>query len=826
MGIKFLRIGLILVIVYVSVAGGVSEHLPIIRIAHQTGLALLLAGWLINLLWTRRPFPRTPLDYPLLLVGGAWLVSVLFSHDLRVSLAYFWPICTRILAFYALVDIARRLPLRWFMEGLMIFGAALVIFSAVEFVAWYWGLSILPKFVQSWPAVGAGVIPPYVHNLSLLLNYNNPEAAYCLLLIPVVFAWSNTARQRDFRWALRAILAGLVVTLILTQSRGGYLGGLAAVGILTLAGLVRPETRSRLPAVLRPLLEPRRLIAATVLGLAVYAAGILWITVNATGSDVARKDLWTSALQMFRDHPITGVGLRQFAAVRLWYPNSDASPSYLPLQHAHDLYLHLLAEGGLVVVAALLGLVGAFGRVWWQTWTQADARLRRRLEGILAALVGFAIHNLVDSFIATQLIVPVLILVAYVVTRHSPDAPARRVAWRQQRLTGVALALVIGVQIAFIPWQQASLLHERALSLLVTERPVQALAEERRAIRLDPRMDLYRLQEADILGRLADRFPENYLDDAIIAYEDSLDRNPAWGMGWHDLGALYAQAGRYEEAIAAGQQAVHWDPRQGGYSFQLAQYYEAAGHLEEAYQAYFDALKVQPALASSEYWTDPAAPERAQVLPAAIAYFSDQPDVAFDIAVYAGDLDTAARLAQQNQEIWTGDLWTTSGRTCLYCFDISRREYNPRIRQYLMKAERLLSDGDPANDEARRAAQTALFVGEGRASWGWYQVVRAQGDSLAVSTLENDLARAVPFMPDYRGSFPTRVYGTDAMLSILPQARTPILARMALDPWVALARHYEDAGNWTEARDWYEAVLEFDPYYRSVHERQAMLASK
>jgi tetratricopeptide (TPR) repeat protein len=70
------------------------------------------------------------------------------------------------------------------------------------------------------------------------------------------------------------------------------------------------------------------------------------------------------------------------------------------------------------------------------------------------------------------------------------------------------------------------------------------------------------------------------------------------------------------------------------------------------------------------------------------------------------------------------------------------------------------------------------------------------------------------------------VYGTDASLSILPQARTPALARMTLDPWLTLARNYEEAGEWKDARDWYKSILELDPYNWEVRDHLATLPAE
>ncbi|MCZ7542425.1 MAG: hypothetical protein M5R40_02290 [Anaerolineae bacterium] len=90
---------------------------------------------------------------PLLVYAAAWLVIALLARDPRVSVEHLWPLLVRILGFYLLVDIMRRGRQRWVMEALFLVGGAVVVLSAVELAAWYFGLPLVPGFVQGWPQV-------------------------------------------------------------------------------------------------------------------------------------------------------------------------------------------------------------------------------------------------------------------------------------------------------------------------------------------------------------------------------------------------------------------------------------------------------------------------------------------------------------------------------------------------------------------------------------------------------------------------------------------------------------------------------------------------
>ncbi|HID86926.1 MAG TPA: O-antigen ligase domain-containing protein [Anaerolineae bacterium] len=80
---------------------------------------------------------------------------------------------------------------------------------------------------------------------------------------------------------------------------------------------------------------------------------------------IERLAHWQAALGMWRDHPWLGVGIGNYVAA---YPRYALPRWDDPLGHAHNYYLNIAAETGLVgLVAYLLFLAAAF----WQTWRAA-----------------------------------------------------------------------------------------------------------------------------------------------------------------------------------------------------------------------------------------------------------------------------------------------------------------------------------------------------------------------------------------------------------------------------------------------------------------------
>jgi hypothetical protein len=110
-----------------------------------------------------------------------------------------------------------------------------------------------------------------------------------------------------------------------------------------------------------------------------------------------RAVLWRAAARMFADHPLTGVGPDNF---RLAYGSYAGLTGADQRTHSNNMYLEMLAGGGLIVAAA-------FGCLLWQVGSCAIAITRRAggaagaaAPGVAAALLAIAVHASVDSFLS------------------------------------------------------------------------------------------------------------------------------------------------------------------------------------------------------------------------------------------------------------------------------------------------------------------------------------------------------------------------------------------------------------------------------------------
>jgi O-antigen ligase len=104
-----------------------------------------------------------------------------------------------------------------------------------------------------------------------------------------------------------------------------------------------------------------------------------------------RSEVWSAAISMSVHHPL-GVGVDNF----YWYYPQFSGRSD-QLDHAHNLFLNMLAERGLVGLAAFILFVGALFRVLTRTLQRASRRLDVALLGaLIATFAGYLVHSIFE----------------------------------------------------------------------------------------------------------------------------------------------------------------------------------------------------------------------------------------------------------------------------------------------------------------------------------------------------------------------------------------------------------------------------------------------
>jgi O-antigen ligase len=249
----------------------------------------------------------------------------------------------------------------------------------------------------------------------------NYLAANLVLVTPLALAIASVQVTPARRKLWLAGALALVAMLLLTSSRGGFLGLLVAVAIFLY------RQRGAGPAV--GFLAALMLIALpTNLGeraLATFFGGEGPAGLEA--SNEAHTSLFWAALRMIADAPLTGVGPYNFKTLSAAY--SGLERDFI----AHNSYLELAAELGLPVLLIFLLLVAAsfrgLGRAVRPTADPQGRELAAWAQGLGSGLIGFLVAGL---FISAQyekwfwLVVFLSIVVERLAARRErlPAAPA------------------------------------------------------------------------------------------------------------------------------------------------------------------------------------------------------------------------------------------------------------------------------------------------------------------------------------------------------------------------------------------------------------------
>jgi O-antigen ligase len=358
-----------------SLPGSPTTGLTLVKAA---GFVLALA-WLTTLATRRAEAPLLFRDHPWLAYSVVFfltwsLASMLWAQD---------PISARfetsrlaqnaVLLFIVFTAISRRQHLLWVMGA-------------------YLGGAFLTALVGLAGGSSSEQFGPYADTGRLSGGISDPNELAAILIPAVVIAAFLIAVTKPplTRWLLASLVLVLALALFFTQSRGGLLS-LAVVVVVTplLAGPVR----------LRALVV---ILTVAALGVGYYSlvappAALSHVTKFSVGSGTGREDLWRVSIQMFRDHPITGVGTGNFQAVEPRYAVRNINLQRVDLvvdtpKVAHNTYLHILTELGIVGFAAFATMVvGSLA-----TAVIAIRRLARRGErrmeilgrGVLIGTIG------------------------------------------------------------------------------------------------------------------------------------------------------------------------------------------------------------------------------------------------------------------------------------------------------------------------------------------------------------------------------------------------------------------------------------------------------
>lgn len=221
--------------------------------------------------------------------------------------------------------------------------------------------------------------------LRVYSTFANPNVfgEFLLLMVPLVTSLVFYVKKPLWKWILMGIDGLLLVNLVLTYSRGCYVG-------LALTAVVFLWQYSK-----------KWLLAALAIGipvgLAVMPASVMNRLMSigdlSDGSTNYRMMIYTGTLLMLADYWFSGVGIGE-KAYNAIYPLYALSGIAAP--HAHSLFFQSAVSFGLVGLVYIMILLFAYQRQMTRHTLQMERRDRFLMLGFGSLMAGFALQSVFD----------------------------------------------------------------------------------------------------------------------------------------------------------------------------------------------------------------------------------------------------------------------------------------------------------------------------------------------------------------------------------------------------------------------------------------------
>jgi O-antigen ligase len=370
----------------------------------------------------------------LLPLGGVLLPAGLNIDGISSSLS-FDPYSTRfflIRLFFYIVFFAASLTYLNRLSKLKTVTIILIAFGGL--IAFY---SILQR-VETPAAIYGLREPPQAQPFGTYVNRHHFAALMEMTLgltLGLIFAGRLRGNRLPFLIAAASVMA---IAIVLTGSRGGMIGFLALLVFVAAAGIVSRKVDGGH--------DSERSGSSRNLAYAAGGAAFFLLTVGLTlflgGADPllrsagidpgagdftsGRAQFWQTALKIFYDHPIIGVGLDAFGAA---YSRYDISSGALRVEQAHNDYLQILADAGILgFICVAVFIILLFRQGFVVIRDSSDDFRRGAAIGALAGCLGILIHSFFDFPLRTPAngFIFLLLVVTVVAVVEQPAAHRRR----------------------------------------------------------------------------------------------------------------------------------------------------------------------------------------------------------------------------------------------------------------------------------------------------------------------------------------------------------------------------------------------------------------
>lgn len=238
--------------------------------------------------------------------------------------------------------------------------------------------------------------------MRIISTFDNPNilAEYLILTIPITFALlynSNSLLKKLFSLFEIAVQG---MCILLTYSRGGWLGLFLAMLIFAFFVDRKLLLLYAVAGIGLIIINPKSIVTR-----------LITIVSLEDSSNAYRIPLWKASIHMIRDFWLNGIGLG-IDAFRAIYPQYMMQG--IVAAHSHNVFLQLFVEAGIFGLVGFVVFVFNSLRMNFIAFVKGvDIKIKRISISVVASILGLLLHGLVDYvFFSNRIIMMFWVLIS------------------------------------------------------------------------------------------------------------------------------------------------------------------------------------------------------------------------------------------------------------------------------------------------------------------------------------------------------------------------------------------------------------------------------
>ena len=349
------------------------SSMPLAGICIWTSLSVILK----SIYDKRFKWRREGVGVALILFLAVLLVSSIFSFARNSSIVVWAMYFVFVTFYFAVINTVKTREMLYGLLRLFAISGALVALYGVM------------QYVFGWTTTNAWIDEEMFaeDTMRVYSTLANPNVLgeYLLLVLPPTLVFFLKDKVKSWsKWVYLGIGGIMLICLILTQSRGCWLGFMATVAVFVT--FYEGRLWGLIPLVLcaMPFILPQTIIDR-----------LLSIGDMGDSSTSYRVFIWMGAMGILRNYFIGGIGMGEAAFAQV-YPLFSYNAIVAP--HAHNTFLQLLVEGGIPAFATFVAIIVLALKSAYKTYRRNEKKSGDALMvlGLGTGVVGFLVQSMFD----------------------------------------------------------------------------------------------------------------------------------------------------------------------------------------------------------------------------------------------------------------------------------------------------------------------------------------------------------------------------------------------------------------------------------------------